>query len=505
MPTRDHKPLAASQSNSARTRAFTLTELLIAVAVLVIVIIATARIFGTASQITGIGQATSDVMTEAAAIERQLRSDLSRLSHEGFFAIRHVAVRNDVNGPTLLNPELPDDAIIRADQLVFFANGVEGSQTAYQGHGRHAKMQGTEAFVYYGHAFQIPDARPIDQGSINQGFAYDAHPNDVVTPWTSGAIDMVRTNFQTGGGGGTGFYSFSAAGSHPLLQPGARQWLLVRQPVIFGDDDSQAANQNSKTVLASELRTARSLLYTDPLAGLCPQIRDGRVDGAATELPEIRRRIQMAGAWLGATGQRQTILDDVVIYPRAERVAPSTHRVDQALTNAVIASACSSFRIDWTYDLGTGAATNADGTSYLGVSNDGVTGGASVDLYEPGNEIRWFGYPDPDRGVFPYSYDQWPDTWDGGAETIFIDNIEDYVQSSNWVEQYNYVFGFNQSRPFIHPITGLPDELYGLPDVDAAYTPWPNALRVTMRLHDRNAKLEGGREIQFIVRLPKRQ
>jgi hypothetical protein len=194
----------------------------------------------------------------------------------------------------------------------------------------------------------------------------------------------------------------------------------------------------------------------------------------------------------------------MVIYPRGERVAPSSHRVDQALTNIVIGSGCSSFRIDWTYDLGTGRAVNAAGASYLGVSNDGVNGGAPVQRYEAGNEIRWFGYGDSARGVFPYSYTQWPDGWDGRADTIYTDNIEEFVQHSNWLEEVNYVFGFNQSRPFMHPVTGLPDEYFGVPDQSVAYTPWPSALRITMTLHDSSGRLEGGREFQFIIRLPSR-
>src|SRR5262245_37083712 len=100
-------------------RAFTMTELMIAVVVLISVIIATSKIFGTASQITGIGIGTQNMINEAIAIERQIRDDFSRLTDEGFFAIRCVAVRNDVKGPgqPLLNPNQPPSAIVRADQL----------------------------------------------------------------------------------------------------------------------------------------------------------------------------------------------------------------------------------------------------------------------------------------------------------------------------------------------------------------------------------------------------
>ena len=68
-------------------RAFTLTELMVAVLILIVVIVACSKIFGTVSGVTGLSQAGADVLQEAAAIERQIRSDFARLSREGFFAI----------------------------------------------------------------------------------------------------------------------------------------------------------------------------------------------------------------------------------------------------------------------------------------------------------------------------------------------------------------------------------------------------------------------------------
>ena len=138
---------------------------MIAVAVLVVVILAAAKIFGTISKVTGIGQATRDVLQETAAIERQIRSDLARLAPGGFFAIRCVAVPNDVNFSPLLNPNLPPDAIIRADQLVFFTAGVEGTQVFADAAGSNHKQQSTAARIYYGHAFQLPNAEILGQSA----------------------------------------------------------------------------------------------------------------------------------------------------------------------------------------------------------------------------------------------------------------------------------------------------------------------------------------------------
>ena len=139
--------------HAARTRqprrAFTMTELMIAVAVLLVVIVATGKIFGTASRVTAVGAGSADVMQEAAAIERQLRQDFARLSEAGFFAIQQQAVPNNIhilagNGGALINPSLPANTIVRADQLVFFMNGTNGVQTHRIGEGAFHKAQSME-------------------------------------------------------------------------------------------------------------------------------------------------------------------------------------------------------------------------------------------------------------------------------------------------------------------------------------------------------------------------
>ena len=61
-------------------RAFSLTELMVAVSVLVVVIFATGKIFSTVSQVTRTGMGAAEVLQTAAAIERQFREDIRRLS-----------------------------------------------------------------------------------------------------------------------------------------------------------------------------------------------------------------------------------------------------------------------------------------------------------------------------------------------------------------------------------------------------------------------------------------
>jgi hypothetical protein len=60
---------------------------------------------------------------------------------------------------------------------------------------------------------------------------------------------------------------------------------------------------------------------------------------------------------------------------------------------------------------------------------------------------------------------------------------------------YQAVFGLNQEDPSAVAVgTGA----------RGPYTPLPSALRITLRLHDPLGRIEGGRDFQFIVELPKR-
>ncbi len=178
-----------------RQAGFTLTELMVAVLILVVVIVGTSKIFGTVSRVTGVGEAAAAVLQEAAAIERQIRSDFERLSREGFFMIRCVEVLNDVNvaaGGPLLNPALRPGDVIRADQLIFFTQGVQSVQTLMAGAGTSHKGQGTVARVYYGHAFQVPAGPPVLLNPPDVEAFYPAFdPLNPVVPWSRGTHNRV--------------------------------------------------------------------------------------------------------------------------------------------------------------------------------------------------------------------------------------------------------------------------------------------------------------------------
>ena len=76
--------------------------------------------------------------------------------------IRCVSIPNDYNvaaGGPLLNSALPPLAHVRADQIIFFAQGVQSIETMFSGSGTSRKAQSAVSRIYYGHGFQVPGGR----------------------------------------------------------------------------------------------------------------------------------------------------------------------------------------------------------------------------------------------------------------------------------------------------------------------------------------------------------
>jgi prepilin-type N-terminal cleavage/methylation domain-containing protein len=483
-------------------RGFTLTELMIAVVVLLVVILATSRIFQTASGVTGIGQARASIIQEAAAIERQIREDFEKITTDGVFLIRSVRVANDIhlnNGGPLLNPALPPDAFVRADQLLFFTTGLQSSNIARVDGATYRYSQGPVSRVYWGHAFQLPQALPADPASNDIRRAHDPAHEAEVYPWTFGPVAMQRTLFGDYGGTGTQAYQASAGNPNeiPVVPPPAQQWLLARQDVMLADDDTVLPYQDSKsrymrnpTVDSGGVTSARSVFRRDPRTGsggsffYSSEIRNGRVDCAASRLDDIRGVIiDSGGSTFDWDEQRNYMAANLLYYPRAERIAPSMDRVDQALTTPVIGSGCSNFIVEWTYRDLKGLQLDAAGNVL-----------AQPTRIYPSRETPWFSLFDQVRGSAPYRSSQ---TWETG-EAIYFDVIERQyflAGTDNNVEVYESFFGYNQTE-------GL--DALGQPDPDLAYTPWPDAVRITMTLHDPEGRLPEGVTFQFVVNLPER-
>jgi type II secretory pathway pseudopilin PulG len=552
-------------SGYVRKRAFTLAELMVAVAVLIVVIVATSQIFGIAGRVTGLGEATANLMQEAATIERQLRDDFKALSDDGFFLIRCVRVRNDINldnnGGPLLDPNRPKDDFLRADQLFFFVDGAQ--QMAILGtRGTNIRGLGVSSRVYWGHGIQLA-LKPAYGDPSGEMRSHDPKIdfNAPLVPWHRGAYDTEWTRYlhnPSDPGAAQGDYTvFASAGEADCTQPPAPSWLLARHAVVMADDGDEYRQR---------------FMYANRTAY---QIDDhpvfhGRVDGVSQQLSDIRRLVTRAPTFYNcntqstrarpwfdlnyADGDQRSVIaalcgrgeiqygganpGQVVsaswpIYTRAERVAPGLQRVDQALTNQVIGTACSSFMIDWTWAPGTGEFRDADGALQEAPGPDGAyEDGDQCVLYDSSSddiclrglqinvvpaasghpdpdvpsfrEQPWFGLEEPGRGVYMYQTDQRP--WWRWGETLAPDNIEEIVYQDQYVVIYEAIFGYNRGEPV--NAVGNPDPvIYTTSDPDCTrvgYTPWPSAIRITATLNDQQQRFGEGREIQFVVDLPRR-
>ena len=500
-------------------RAFTLTELLVAVVVLLGVLIACSRIFNTTSQVTRVGQANADILQEAAAIEQLLRDDFRRLSTEGVFAIRNVAVRNDIHGSVLINPAIAPDAMVRADQLLYFVQGPSEVTTMLRFQaGDNLSGLGTVGRVYFGHAYQLgeyglPAIGPPAAGVTNWR-AQDV--TVALKPWEERSFPSATpiparfTRYSA-----APFYQ-EAATADPIRMPrvDARRWILAREQIALADDDSTTAlNDTSRIVFLRDIQVMPSIFADDPVLGANPVAFAGRVDAAASDLRQVRQRLlyrwngtplrpDEVRPWVDFSvndDQWSLIADSLLNYPRAERRAPSMSRIDQALTSSVLGAACSSVRIEWTYADGTGAFPEATNV----VDRRGVRTRPTTL-----SELRllpWFGLRNPERRVYPYGDPDLPvddeDRWTT-ATSIYPDNIERWDETQPLdadVRIYEAFFGFNRERGLLRNAAG---EL--VPDFDLAYTPWPTAIRVTLTLHDAALALDAGREVQFVIELPRR-
>lgn len=486
------------------SRAFTLTELMVAVLVLIGVIVATSKIFGTASQVTGLGQAASSVLQDTAAIERKIRADIENLSPDGFFAIRCVAVRNDVHataGRGPVNPVLPSDAWVRADQLLFFTHGAQSIQTASTGAVR-IMAQGTASRVYYGHGVQIPQGLPTDtSGGSPMTHDDDYNLANPLVPWHAGRYAMVRTPFPSGS---ETDHTPVASGLYEATQPAANRWILTRQALVLADDGDHIVSAAGTYIDPNRARFRNHHAALDIWRNT---VLNGRVDVAGSELDEIRRFVLdwnpppngdgVPDNWL----LQQETMSAAVVYPRAERLAPGMHRLDQALSAHVLAGVCSSFIVDWTYDDGVGFAESLAGTYNGAVAYSGLeqpwfgldrAGDATVSRGVQPFEDYVLDLPAADRSdtIDPAAIEELSPMLDTAA-SLGVENRGAFV--------YSAVFGYNQDRP-LDPATGAPWPA----NSPNTYTPRPSAIRITMVLHDTDNRLEVGREIQFVIRLPER-
>ncbi|MCA9289771.1 MAG: prepilin-type N-terminal cleavage/methylation domain-containing protein [Phycisphaerales bacterium] len=460
-----------------RHRGFTLVELMIAVAVLSVVVLATSKLFGTASKVAGIGEATQDVMQEISAIQRQMREDFAKITPDGFLVIKSYRVPNDINDPLpLLDPTQPADAIIRSDQVVFFTSGLE-TTSGYFGYrldqtGEHfGYPQTVEARVSYGHGFQLPNAAPLTNYDTT-----DPGWGPQVPPWRVQS-DLPMVNLSG---------SSVPAISQPQIQ--ARDWVLARQAILLSDD-AGARDQFLVDGSTSIFNAAPYLYNVDPsefggyeraaegLVNSRLDIASQRIGDAMKSVMGLDPNLPFDYGYNQYLSYWEKMVREMTFFPRAERSAAGSDWRDQFTTTSVIGSACSSFIVEWTYD------------------ND------SGNIVQPVGQTRWFGARDLDRGVASLTsqLDLDQNDPDGlrfpGAPAIPPYNTEfDGSPTSDPGIESQFTFqGVDVYSAAFFPSALLPSN---------RKTPWPSALRITMTLHDTKDRLTNGRTVQFVVDLP---
>jgi prepilin-type N-terminal cleavage/methylation domain-containing protein len=238
-------------------------------------------------------------------------------------------------------------------------------------------------------------------------------------------------------------------------------------------------------------------------------------------------------------------------WPRAEKAVTNTDRRTEMLVSPTLLTNCSSFRVDWTWEPGTGRQTDSAGAVLRAVTGLGFDATDANNVwfmrgYEPfaaapwpvievnpsssPSDQPWFGLPGPtvDSGN-PFPPD--PRTGVGLAQlmplllhqgvpaevtnrhmqlvaqtiegiAVEVPNPAPVVTNpfpgQNRIRVYTAVFGFNQDEAYV--VT--PDGTVVLRD---DFTPWPTQIRVTATIHDPRLVLDRGREVQFVLDVPKRR
>ncbi|MFM7052583.1 MAG: type II secretion system protein J [Planctomycetota bacterium] len=551
---------------SLRARAaFTLTELLIAVGVLVVGIVAAAKIFSSASRVSAVAEANADLLATAAAIESQIRQDFSNIPKNTCMVIQQVEV-NSPGGQQTLDPSL-GTAEIRADQIGFFSRAVRGTQQyvgsqeaiAAGGAAQSWFPESGVARIYYGHGV-LASTVPVDFGPTS----YE-DTNAPLVPWKGGRVETER--WSNGQIGGVVNVPATKPSLWPLARvqtlmatdavvsnsyattsgPNATIRLFTSRAVRLGPLANAYPNIADSLWTSGRVDVVKwqpddlfsQMAYQANAQQAAQPIPFSQPPGSQWSAPSARlRMIQTLAPWaVPATSVTPTngAGQLYVAYPRVEKSALSTTRADLMLTAPVLAANCSSFKVEWTWANG------------VGRSLQGALGGPSAGtepigmVVQPGADQPWFGLDDisvpyGESKVKPLSIS--PNWTSGGggddwgtvgvplvigdvANGDFVCSVEGAINRSGgadirdkpiWVtspEQqgkrvYQAVFGFNQAPP---PLIAPAQINLALINPGAfgrgPYTPFPSAVRITLRLHDPLGRIEGGREFQFIVDIPR--
>jgi hypothetical protein len=272
-----------------------------------------------------------------------------------------------------------------------------------------------------------------------------------------------------------------------------------------------------------------------------------RVDIVSTHLGDLRQSILNtfdnqgdldgnARAWMlpGATQlDQQELIASLLQWPRIEAMPPSAFRNDQMLMMHGLAQGVVSFQVEWMFEEGVGRTTSIDGVEHSGYeyannySQPWWGGSMREDTDDPTSPIFFQTLSDYHAGSISTNdwntgnYDSDVDSvaseavWPSMIERQFAqgegpaDALIPVVHDTTvGINEYWSIFGYNGTNPLME----IPDYSFDPPryfineDLWSGfawrYTPRPSALRITMRLLDRENRLGVGWTYQFIVDLP---
>ena len=541
-------------------RAFTLIELLVAILVLLAVLLASGSIFSATSKVAGLGEANSDVNADLQAFEKSIRDDLHAISRDGFLMIRCVAVRNDIRRPTadstrpLLDPTLNPDHVFRADQLLFFREGVSGSKNYGLSAGANNRGRSTAQRVYYGHAFQLADAALPPQGTEYFGVNPNVPFFQLVPPWADTAaggqislsrFDAANPELEAQAGGGVS----------PIPSIPANQWLFARQSFLLANDGGVSSpyryldgpyNPGGGALWGGGVVVTPSIFVRPAFPFLGPAARaeyfggfGGRVDAAGMSIRDVIDEMDIFASQADQDilinnhyWRRQFVSRFGLYWPRGESRSPSTSRISFPLTRHIIASSCSNFKVEWSWDDGAGAITGFPQEPRL---DQGVVNLPNQRWYPILQEFPESPSDERFEPVFRTATntllqnDGLPTLAQSGQPIFGV--IEDLPSGLSirstpdaFSASYEAFFGTNATQPFVRPenptVSGLPDQAsfdpqaagrpedqpgtLDISDFRGDWTPWPSAIRVTATIHDRLGRLAAGQTTQFVVDLPRR-
>ena len=474
-------------------------------------------------------------------------------------------VMNSLGGGQLLDPNRPADYIFRCDQLVFVAddlaisrqtqkmgafieNGLDGTGNANYLGDTLPTPQSTASLLYYGHGFQLPFISP--NLGVQADALWPANGGEPIQPWFRPNPGQQRIDLQSWPQGA------SVGGTHNGAQPAADNWTLARQEVLLADDyDSDPTHYMSRVTGAGTYRNAASDFFDGAM-------RSSRVDVLSNDVGRLREAIRTAGPrgvadvvfnYRPRAEKRPPTLDksDVLLTTSVLVGNCSNFVIDWTWADGV------GRELELDLDPGSGIEGAIRGVSHRGGIRPSVGAEGGTTVTEAAGRLPWFGFSDgdpsdgspytdvtfassylgdgfydrevrlhaplayhPQNGIFGGAtpdVDLFPDTdsatmipqavttIEGGGGPV----VDQPYGSGIPVYRYFAFFGLNGSEPFVRDGAGRPLTTKGSggrvwPVYRADYTPWPSALRITATFHDARGAIDGGRNVQFTIPLPRR-